>query len=114
MTYTYGIRNTGEVNLTQIQVKDNKGNLLFYMNASPGQLQTKTATYAITQTEINQGSVDSQAKASSSDNCVSIKSLSIPIVQLIKILLTYDGTITSGLQSAWYINRLSISGHESW
>ena len=98
LTYTYGVRNIGAVDLSQIQVKDNKGNLLFYMNEIPGQLQTQTATYVITQAEINQGSVASQAKATSSDNCVAIKTLSITITQVINVLLTYSGVITPGLQ----------------
>ena len=99
ITYTYNVTNTGNVDIQEpITINDNKipggqitvgsnGNLI-----SPGNSTTGTATYTVTQTDLDMGSVTNLANATALFNGTSVTSpdvnLTIPAMQQTALNIT--------------------------
>jgi len=98
LTYSYEIENTGNVTLTnEFEISDNKiGTFVcFTGNLVPGQIETCTATYTVTQADIDNGSVTNDAyamhpRASSPPVFVTIPAEQNPELSLAKTALTAD------------------------
>lgn len=68
VTYTYTVTNTGNVNIKNVTVTDGMTNLsamspTSVANLIPGASTTFTATYTVTQSDINNGSISNSARA---------------------------------------------------
>ncbi|WP_233353696.1 DUF7507 domain-containing protein [Hellea balneolensis] len=100
LTYSYEIENTGNVTLTnEFEIVDNKiGTFVcFTGNLIPGQIESCTATYTVTQEDIDNGSVTNDAyamhsRASSPPVFVTIPAEQNPELSLAKTALTADFT----------------------
>jgi len=98
LTYTYEIQNTGNVTLTnEFEVIDNRiGTFIcFTGNLIPGQIESCTATYEVTQSDIDDGSVTNDAfamhpRASSPPVFVTIPAEQNPELSLVKTALTAE------------------------
>ncbi|MEP3889063.1 MAG: hypothetical protein ABJN69_01275 [Hellea sp.] len=98
LTYSYEIENTGNVTLTMdFEINDNKiGTFIcFNGNLIPGQIETCSATYEVTQADIDNGSVTNDAyvmhsRASSPPVYVTIPAEQNPELDLVKTALTAD------------------------
>ena len=98
LTYTFEVENTGNVTLTNdFEVVDNKiGTFVCYSgNLIPNQIETCTATYEVTQADIDNGSVTNDAyamhpRASSPPVFVTIPADQNPALSFVKTALTSD------------------------
>ena len=98
LTYTFEVENTGNVTLTNdFEVVDNKiGTFVcFSGNLIPGQIESCTETYAVTQADIDNGSVTNDAyvmhpRASSPPDFVTIPAEQNPALSFVKTPLTAD------------------------
>ena len=98
LTYAFEIENTGNVTLTNtVEIVDNKiGRFAcFTGNFVPGQIETCTETYTVTQEDIDRGEVTNDAyaehpRASSPPDFVTIPATQTPAITLAKVALTAD------------------------
>ncbi|MHB8101622.1 MAG: beta strand repeat-containing protein [Methanosarcina sp.] len=76
ITYNYNVTNTGNVPVSGITVTDNKTSVILDNNEdlAPGTSVNGTATYTITQDDINAGSVTNNANATGTFNGQEVKS----------------------------------------
>jgi uncharacterized repeat protein (TIGR01451 family) len=75
ITYTYVVTNTGNVPVTGLTISDDKTTVsLVSTIVDPGQSVTGTATYKITQNDINAGSVTNKATATGKYNSQTVNS----------------------------------------
>ena len=91
ITYTYTVTNTGSVDIPEpITVHDNKipgGQITIGTSGSmlaPGQNITGTATYTITQTDLDTGSVTNSAFATGTNNIVISNNTSVTVFAIQK------------------------------
>jgi len=98
LTYTFEVENTGNVTLTNdFEVVDNKVGtfVCFSGNLIPGQIESCTETYVVTQADIDNGSVTNDAyvmhpRASSPPDFVTIPAEQNPALSFVKTPLTAD------------------------
>ncbi|WP_373396579.1 hypothetical protein V8V91_17720 [Algoriphagus halophilus] len=71
ITYTFDVSNTGNVTLTDVTVSDPLSGLSAIISGpvtlAPGENQVFTATYTITQSDMDAGQVDNTATATGND-----------------------------------------------
>ncbi|MBE7163166.1 MAG: DUF11 domain-containing protein, partial [Williamsia herbipolensis] len=110
VTYTFVAKNTGSLTLTGVTIADplpNIGTITYSWpqtagTLSPGQSVTATATYTITQADVDRGYIDNRATASATDSASNPISASsnqnrTPTVDAAPgIQLTKGGAVTSG------------------
>ncbi|MDO5712941.1 MAG: S-layer homology domain-containing protein [Tissierellia bacterium] len=67
ITYTFKVKNTGNVTLNNVQVTDPMPNLSSFtfnnVTLAPGETETATATYTITQADVDNGAINNTATA---------------------------------------------------
>ena len=98
LSYSYEIENTGNVTLTsRVEIIDDKiGRFTCYSgNFIPGQIETCTADYAVTQADIDRGFVTNDAyaenpRASSPPDFVTINADRMPMLGLVKTARVTD------------------------
>jgi uncharacterized repeat protein (TIGR01451 family) len=98
ITYTYQVHNTGGYPLTDVTVVDDLGHSIVIGNLAVDETQIVTHIYYLQQSDISNGTVDSQAVVNATFATINISSTavdsSIPIPQVAEInIISYIGTI---------------------
>ena len=93
--YTYKVTNTGHYTLNQVKITDSYGNIMSIGTMASGASTTKTYIYTVTQSDIDFGSVNSNATASGlylNISITSYKTLTIEISQILSVNITKKTT----------------------
>ncbi len=100
ISYTFDVENTGNVTLTNITVSDPLSGLSLIncpsTTLAPGASMECTATYMITQADIDAGEVENTATADSSQSDPDIDTETVPIPQAPSITIDKEGSLADG------------------
>ncbi|MEY2850115.1 MAG: hypothetical protein RI885_2782 [Actinomycetota bacterium] len=112
VTYSFSLRNSGNVTLTQVAITDPLPGLstLTYTwpatpgTLSPGQTVTATATYTLKQSDVDAGSVANTAtstgKPPTGANVTRTASATVPVTQAPALVVTKAGALAAGATGA--------------